>query len=195
MDFKISWGFLHFLAWIFSEPNNMTKKQNAGRAASNANRRPVKSKRASKKKSDARTSAASDQTKRSVVAKPASPRERVRIGQAMRERGLDERLIAEMFANVVGKLHENNSSDSGSVQKLLVDVLKECSRHLDPPREAGRETSEGPATIILIHEVDRPKHELPSIDETADDGTAVDETTTDATEADERRIVLPAEPL
>jgi hypothetical protein len=168
----------------------MTKKRNAGRAASNANKRLVKSKRASTKKPDAQTSAASDQTKKGVVAKPAGPRERVRIGQAMRERGLDERLIADMFATVVGKLHENNSSDSGSVQKLLVDVLKECSRHLDPPREAGRETSEGPAAIILIHEVDRPQRDLPPVNEATADETTVDESSTG-----ERRIVLPAEPL
>ena len=173
----------------------MTKKRNAGRVASNTNKRPAKSKRASKKKVNAQASPASNQSKSAILAKPNTPRERVRIGQAMRERGLDEHLIAEMFAAVVGKLHENNSSDSGSVQKLLVDVLKECSRHLDPPREAGRDTSEGPATIILIHEVDRPVRELPAVNE-----TAVDDTTTDATPADEpstreRRIVLPAEPL
>jgi hypothetical protein len=173
----------------------MTKKRNAGRVASSANTRPQKPNRKPKKKPDAQASLAGHQSKRAIVAKPTGPRERVRIGQAMRERGLDEHLIAEMFAAVVGKLHENNSSDSGSVQKLLVDVLKECSRHLDPPREAGRDTSEGPATIILIHEVDRPVRELPAVNE-----TAVDETTTDATPADEpstseRRIVLPAEPL
>ena len=173
----------------------MTKKRNAGRVASNANKRPARTKRPSAKKPDAKTSAANNQSNRAVVAKPIGPRERVRIGQAMRERGLDERLIAEMFANVVGKLHENNSSDSGSVQKLLVDVLKECSRHLDPPREAGRETSEGPATIILIHEVDRPKRELPAVNQTAADETVAVETAVGETSNGERRIVLPAEPL
>lgn len=183
----------------------MTNKRKAGRAAANASRRAAKTKRTSKNKPDAQKSAANDQPKRAVVAKPIGPRERVRIGQAMRERGLDERLIAEMFANVVGKLHENNSRDSGSVQKLLVDVLKECSRHLDPPREAGRDSNEGPATIILIHEVDRPQRELApagelAADETVADGTAAgataaDVTTADETSAHERRIVLPAEPL
>jgi hypothetical protein len=173
----------------------MTKKRNAGRGAANGSARRQKPKRASTKKSHAQTSAQTDQTKRTVVAKPVSPRERVRIGQAMRERGLDEHLIAEMFAAVVGKLHENSSSDSGSVQKLLVDVLKECSRHLDPPREAGRESSEGPAAIILIHEVDRPVRELPAVGEMLVGEAAADETTSDATSAHDRRIVLPAEPL
>jgi hypothetical protein len=49
----------------------------------------------------------------------------------MRRTGLDEYKVARTFAGVVDKLSDGNK-DTGGVQKLLVDVLKECSRHLDP---------------------------------------------------------------
>jgi len=80
---------------------------------------------------------------------------RVRIGEAMRRTGLDEYKVARTFAVVVDKLSGKNPKDSGGVQKLLVDVLKECSRHLDPPHSE-RDTPSVPSRIMLIHHVPRP---------------------------------------
>ena len=80
---------------------------------------------------------------------------RVRIGEAMRRSGLDEYKVARTFAVVVDKLSGKNPKDSGGVQKLLVDVLKECSRHLDPPHSE-RDTPAAPSRIMLIHHVPRP---------------------------------------
>jgi hypothetical protein len=63
-----------------------------------------------------------------------APPPRIRIGDAIRRSGLDEYRVARTFAGVVDKLSDGkNAKDAGGVQKLLVDVLKECSRHLDPP--------------------------------------------------------------
>jgi len=80
---------------------------------------------------------------------------RVRIGEAMRRSGLDEYKVARTFAVVVDKLSGKNPKDSGGVQKLLVDVLKECSRHLDPPHSE-RDAPSVPSRIMLIHHVPRP---------------------------------------
>ena len=80
---------------------------------------------------------------------------RVRIGEAMRRTGLDEYKVARTFAVVVDKLSGKNPKDSGGVQKLLVDVLKECSRHLDPPHSE-RDAPSVPSRIMLIHHVPRP---------------------------------------
>ena len=84
---------------------------------------------------------------------------RVHIGDAMRSSGLDEYKVAATFANVVDKLSGTKRGDGG-VQKLLVDVLKECSRHLDPPHSADRDSKESSGSITLIHCVPRPDRTL-----------------------------------
>ena len=81
---------------------------------------------------------------------------RIRIGDAMRRTGLDEYKVARTFAGVVDKLSDGkNPKDTGGVQKLLVDVLKECSRHLDPP-QTERAASAAPVHITMVHNVPRP---------------------------------------
>jgi hypothetical protein len=72
----------------------------------------------------------------------------------MRRSGLDEYKVARTFAGVVDKLSEGNK-DTGGVQKLLVDVLKECSRHLDPP-QSERAAPAAPVHITMVHNVPRP---------------------------------------
>jgi hypothetical protein len=72
----------------------------------------------------------------------------------MRRSGLDEYKVARTFAGVVDKLSDGNK-DTGGVQKLLVDVLKECSRHLDPP-QSERAAPAVPAHITMLHLVPRP---------------------------------------
>ena len=66
----------------------------------------------------------------------------------MRRSGLDEYKVARTFAGVVDKLSDG-TKDTGGVQKLLVDVLKECSRHLDPPHSVDRDAKESSGSITL----------------------------------------------
>jgi len=73
------------------------------------------------------------------------------IGEAMRARGLDETKVAETYAAVLDTLIEKKPSST--IEKLLVDVLKECTRLLEPP--TGEESK--PARIRLVHKVARPK--------------------------------------
>ena len=79
----------------------------------------------------------------------------VRIGDALRRSGLDEWTIAGGYVDVVDKL-TNKSKTNDSVEKLLVDVLKECSRHLEPPRSADA-PPDAPVIVKLVHSVSRPK--------------------------------------
>jgi hypothetical protein len=72
----------------------------------------------------------------------------------MRRSGLDEYKVARTFAGVVDKLSDG-TKDTGGVQKLLVDVLKECSRHLDPP-QSERAAPAAPVHITMVHNVPRP---------------------------------------
>ncbi len=93
-----------------------------------------------------------------IAARPVSttPPPRIRIGDAMRRSGLDEYKVARTFAVVVDKLSDGKKAkDTGGVQKLLVDVLKECSRHLDPP-QSERAAPAAPVNITMVHNVPRP---------------------------------------
>lgn len=65
-------------------------------------------------------------------------RKRLRLGDAMREAGLDEHKLAETYVDVVDRLR-NKTDDGGSVEKVLANVLKECSRLL-----------EGPARVVCV---------------------------------------------
>jgi hypothetical protein len=86
----------------------------------------------------------------------AAPPPRIRIGDAMRRSGLDEYKVARTLNGVVDKLSDGKTpKDTGGVQKLLVDVLKECSRHLDPP-QSERAAPAVPAHITMVHLVPRP---------------------------------------
>ena len=50
-------------------------------------------------------------------------------------------------------------------QKLLADVLKECSRMLDPPRGGNAGVSEQPTLVELHHDIPRPvRDEFPESD-------------------------------
>jgi hypothetical protein len=76
----------------------------------------------------------------------------VRMGQALRGEGIDERMVAETYAGVVGLLKEK-IQENESVEKLLVDVLKECSKHLEQDSEMTGKTS---VRVSLVHNVARP---------------------------------------
>lgn len=87
--------------------------------------------------------------------KKSPKRKPVRIGDALRQSGLDEWTVAGGYVGVVDKL-TNKSRTNDSVEKLLVDVLKECSRHLELPRSADA-TRDAPVIVKLVHSVSRPR--------------------------------------
>ena len=118
-------------------------------------RRRGKSKRAAEATAVPRAAflaAGNDPQKKSPKRKP------VRIGDALRQSGLDEWTIAGGYVDVVDKL-TNKSNANDSVEKLLVDVLKECSRHLEPPRSADA-PPDAPVIVKLVHSVSRPRRQL-----------------------------------
>jgi len=94
-------------------------------------------------------------------ARPIRPglRKRVRLAEALRCEGLDERAVAESYVIVVEKLRNGNAA-AASAQKALVDVLKECSRILEPPRATGAGAGDMPAVVNLYHNVPRPVRDL-----------------------------------
>ncbi len=84
-------------------------------------------------------------------------RERMRLGDAMRNAGLDEHKVAETYVDVVEKLR-NTTEPNSNVEKVLANVLKECSRVLEPLRPSNLSgASDGPTPVHLIHKVLRPK--------------------------------------
>ena len=77
----------------------------------------------------------------------------------MRLAGLDEQAIAENYAGVVEKLTNARQQPNDGAEKLLVEVLKECTRVLEPPLRAGGAAPDAPVTVQLIHNVPRPRRE------------------------------------
>jgi len=87
---------------------------------------------------------------------PGTPVKRVRLAEALRSSGLDELTVAQNYV-VVEKLRDGSGGTDGT-QKMLVDVLKECSRILEPPKAVGG-ASDVPAVVNLYHNVPRPVRE------------------------------------
>lgn len=97
--------------------------------------------------------------------KPIKRRRRkpLKLGEALRKVGLDEQTVAETYVGVVEVLREQTTREPG--RKLLVDVLKECSRVLEPPRGGGGNLNELPTIVELHHEMSRPEREQRGEDE------------------------------
>lgn len=102
------------------------------------------------------------ETKQGAKATPAAPAEktpkrrrrrgkRLPIGEALRKHGLDEHTVAERYANVVFRL-DKDPTDVASGDKLLVDILKECTKHM----EASQPSGERSVQVQLVHNVERP---------------------------------------
>ena len=91
--------------------------------------------------------------------RPKRRRKRVRLGDAMRRVGLDERAIAENYAGVVEKLTNGRQQPNDGAEKLLVEVLKEFTRVLEPPLRAGGGGGDAPVIVQLMHNVPRPSRE------------------------------------
>jgi hypothetical protein len=94
-----------------------------------------------------------------TVASSTGPR--VSIGTALCEAGFDERAVARQYVNVVQNLAQPNSTDRSGATKLLVDVLKECSRQLDST--GGHRAGDGPVVVRLVHTVSRPDRSAPAL--------------------------------
>lgn len=91
-------------------------------------------------------------------------KKRVHIGEALRREGLDERKVAERYANVVSRL-EKDPANVGSGDKLLVEILKECTRQI----EAAQPVGDGGIQVQLVHNVERPARANPKGAETPQD--------------------------
>ena len=83
----------------------------------------------------------------------------VSTGDALRREGVDERRLAQglanLFGNLQGKIEENEK------EKLFVDVLKECSRHLESTSACRKAASgETPVIVELVHKVPRPARQM-----------------------------------
>jgi hypothetical protein len=82
-------------------------------------------------------------------------KKRVPIGEALRREGLDERTIAGTYAQVVDNL--KGTKKAGSNEKLLVEILKECTRQI----EAAQPVGDGAVQVQLVHRVERPARANP----------------------------------
>jgi hypothetical protein len=80
---------------------------------------------------------------------------RVELSDAMRAHGIDEDAIAGQYVRVMARLTKGNSQHC---EKLIIDVLKEVTRVLDPEREGGprRDDAGRFVAVQLIHNVPRP---------------------------------------
>jgi hypothetical protein len=105
---------------------------------------------------------------------------RVSIGTALCEAGFDERAVARGLVNVVQSLAQPSSTDRGGATKLLVEVLKECSRQLD--NTAGHRAGEAPVVVQLVHTVSRPARPVPALT-SANPSTAIEIAAPPATES------------
>ena len=79
----------------------------------------------------------------------------ISIGDALRSVGFGEHALATELQALAGRLTKKHSNP-----RVLLDVLKECGRHLSAPRARAWELSEGEAVQVeLVHNVARPARE------------------------------------
>jgi hypothetical protein len=81
-----------------------------------------------------------------------SARPRMKLADAMRSVGLDETKLAEKLDRMVDRL------DRGKHEKLLLEALKECLKHIEEAASRGSAGS-GPVPVVLITCVPRPARE------------------------------------
>lgn len=82
-------------------------------------------------------------------------RKRIRLGEALRKQGIDEHVLAQSYADVMGKLKPK--SEDNNAGKLLVDVLKQCSKILEKENAPKPEPNTPSVPIVLVHNLPRPK--------------------------------------
>lgn len=103
--------------------------------------------RHSRKASGSRKSAS---RKAGRVAQEARPH--MKLADAMRSVGLDETKLAEKLDGMVDRL------DKPRHEKLLLEALKECVKHIEGPASRGSAGSE-PVQVVLVTCVPRPARE------------------------------------
>lgn len=146
------------------KPNTGAKLSSPQSAKKTKGRAP-EPKRKNKKNSPARTKSATLGESSPIFSKlklsfdaPTGPR--IPIGEALRQCGLDEYAIAKTYVHVMAQLTTKNP-DGGVVAKLLVDVLKECSRQIEASQPPARANADAPVIVQLVHAVSRPARALP----------------------------------
>ncbi len=137
-------------------PEPAVKMKSKGFEPARTRARPAPKSSASSRKKKKRARHAGVRAAVRTARPPSVPSEYkpVKLAEALREQGIDERKIAEGYASLHDKLGQ--SDDKGDL-KLLVDVLEKNTRTLDPPRSPDRGGSDGPVTVILKHCVPRPQ--------------------------------------
>ncbi|MGA9571305.1 MAG: hypothetical protein WBS17_14555 [Candidatus Acidiferrales bacterium] len=94
-----------------------------------------------------------------ICLEPGNRKKRLKLAEALRERGLDESKVAATYSGLAEKLSRNKEEGAVGVAaaKLLFDVLKELADCLEPQRTAGNsDAGEAPQFVRLIHNVPRP---------------------------------------
>jgi hypothetical protein len=99
------------------------------------------------------------QKKLRAAASARGPRPRVRLGDAMREKGLDEIAAARVMARFIREVSNKKPKD-----KLLLEALKEVFRVLEPVRTGDRAAPDAPVPVQLVHFVARPRESKPPVE-------------------------------
>jgi hypothetical protein len=84
----------------------------------------------------------------------------LRVAEAIRKEGLDEGTLARTYK---GELRRLISSDAKAGDKLLVDLLKEIGRFLEPSGSisATGSIADPPVVVQLMHDIPRPSRTRP----------------------------------
>lgn len=82
-------------------------------------------------------------------------RHRMRLAEALRRHGVDEQMLAAAYADLVEKL-QDKAEDRG-VEKLLIEVLKECSRLLEKETTPAKSEWRAASIPIVVHNIPRPE--------------------------------------
>ena len=97
------------------------------------------------------------------ISQSRSRQKQTRIAEALRGEGFDESALGRAYVKLVRKLFAGKKASGND--KLLVDVLKEISRTLEPPNQGSGESSpsaaDGPMIVQLLHDVPRPVRDAP----------------------------------
>src|SRR5271154_56294 len=143
-------------------PKQVTGATGADKRAADSKKQSARGRGRKKKKSGSSPGKSADLVAFSQILsdlmqrREGPPGPRIAIGEALRQRGLDEYAIADTYVHVVGQLTAQNP-DSGGVQKLLVDGLKESSRQIETPQPPLRSANpNAPVIVQLVHNVTRP---------------------------------------
>jgi len=105
--------------------------------------------------------AARDSRDNAPPAHPLVTAPRVTVGTALCHAGLDELALGQRWVDILGNLSDPKQRENTAIQKLLFDVLKECTRQLDSDHE---QAGAGPNVVVrLVHAVPRPPRVLAAL--------------------------------